>query len=198
VTRLVGLLIAVLAFVAAGCGGSTAPPAATAPPDAATTSAVPVPVSNPTRIEVDKIGASSSLIPLGKEPSGEIQVPSVQTPQQAGWYSLGVVPGQLGPAVILGHVDGGGKPGIFKRLREMQAGDTARVLTEDGRTLTFRAYEVVQAEKANFPTARVYGDTEGPELRLITCGGVFVGGDLGYNDNIIVFMRLEQASPAGP
>ncbi len=195
-TRLLGLLLAVLAFVAAGCSGSTAPPVTTASP--AATSAAPIPVSNPTRVEVDKIGASSSLIPLAKQPSGEIQVPDVQTPQQAGWYSLGVVPGQVGPAVILGHVDGGGKPGIFKRLREMQAGDTARVLTADGNTLTFRAYEVLQAQKDEFPTARVYGDTEGPELRLITCGGAFVGGDLGYQDNIIVFMRLQPAAPAGP
>ncbi len=195
--RLLGLLLAVLAFVAAGCSGNTAAPVAPAAP-AATTSPAPIPVSNPTTVEVDKIGANSSLIPLAQEPTGEIQVPDVKTPQQAGWYSLGVVPGQTGPAVILGHVDGGGKPGIFKRLREMQEGDTARVLTEDGNTLTFRAYEVVQAEKQNFPTAQVYGDTEGPELRLITCGGVFVGGDRGYNDNIIVFMRLEPAAPNGP
>jgi hypothetical protein len=29
-------------------------------------------------------------------------------------------------------------------------------------------------------------------LRLVTCGGQFVGGDLGYQDNIIVFLRMVQ------
>ena len=186
--RLLGLLTAALAFVVAGCG--TSAPAATI--EAGT------PVAAPTSVEIERIAASSSLVPLGKQANGEIEVPDVHTPMQAGWYSPGVKPGEPGPAVIVGHVDGGGQTGIFKRLREMQAGDTARVLTEDGNPLTFRAYEVLQAQKDDFPTARVYGDTEGPELRLITCGGSFVGGDLGYQDNIIVFMRLEPAAPAGP
>jgi len=183
VRRLAGLLlVAVLALVAAGCGGSSQPAATVAAPAAG---------SSPTQVVIDKITASSTLIPLRKQANGEVETPDVKTPMQAGWYSLGVVPGEPGPAVILGHVDGGGKPGIFKRLNEIKVGDLTSVTREDGKVLKFRAYRVDQVSKDAFPTAKVYGNTAGPELRLITCGGEFVGGDLGYGDNIIVFMKLE-------
>jgi hypothetical protein len=36
----------------------------------------------------------------------------------------------------------------------------------------------------------VYGDFTRPGLRLITCGGQWVGGELGYADNVIVFASL--------
>ncbi len=186
--RLAGLLLfAVLALVAAGCGGATtSQPVATAnPPPAAGTA--------PAQVVIDKIAASSTLIALRKQSNGEIETPDVKTPQQAGWYSLGVVPGLPGPAVILGHVDGDGKPGIFKRLSEMKAGDLAEVTREDGKVLRFRAYSAERVPKDAFPTAKVYRNTAGPELRLITCGGAFVGGDLGYADNVIVYLKLDEA-----
>ncbi len=183
--RLLGLLTAVLAFVVAGCG--TSAPATTA--DSA------APVAAPAGLEIDRIAARSSLIPLAKQANGEIEVPDVQTPLQAGWYSLGVKPGEPGPAVIVGHVDGGGQPGVFKRLNELTTGDQVRVSRQDGSVAMFEAYDVEQVAKNGFPTGRVYADTDGPELRLVTCGGLFVGGDLGYRDNVIVFLRMvNQAS----
>jgi hypothetical protein len=36
----------------------------------------------------------------------------------------------------------------------------------------------------------VYGDFSRPGLRLITCGGEWKGGSIGYADNIIVFASL--------
>ncbi|MCW2632098.1 MAG: putative secreted protein [Pseudonocardia sp.] len=186
--RIAGLLLAVLALVAAGCGSSQ--PAATAESSASAASAD----STPARVEIDKIAAKSSLIALGKLPSGEIETPDVHQPLQAGWYSRGVVPGRPGPAVILGHVDGGGKAGIFKRLHELAVGDEAKVIEADGKVLTFKAYDVRQVPKDAFPTSLVYGNTPGPELRLITCGGDFVGGNLGYGENVIVFLKLESST----
>jgi len=41
--------------------------------------------------------------------------------------------------------------------------------------------------KAAFPTADVYGDVPGPELRLITCGGAFDEGTGHYADNVVVY-----------
>jgi hypothetical protein len=39
----------------------------------------------------------------------------------------------------------------------------------------------------------VYGDFTRPGLRLITCGGRWVGGELGYADNVVVFASLVRA-----
>ena len=46
---------------------------------------------------------------------------------------------------------------------------------------------VTRHPKDRFPTAAVYGPTPGPELRLVTCGGVFDRVRNSYRDNIVVF-----------
>ena len=45
--------------------------------------------------------------------------------------------------------------------------------------------------KSDFPTQRVYGAKERPQLRLLTCGGAYDGDE--YTDNVIVFASLRQA-----
>ena len=49
--------------------------------------------------------------------------------------------------------------------------------------------EVRVVPEEGFPTLDVYGDTAGPELRLITCGGPFDASARSYVDNIVVFAR---------
>jgi hypothetical protein len=44
--------------------------------------------------------------------------------------------------------------------------------------------------KSRLPAERVYGDFKRPALRLITCGGRWVGSSTGYADNVIVFASL--------
>ena len=44
--------------------------------------------------------------------------------------------------------------------------------------------------KSAFPTAEVYGNTAGPELRLVTCGGDFDRAAHSYRDNVVVFARM--------
>lgn len=175
--RLLGLLLTFL--VLAGCSltsGSVAAPAVVAP-----VAVVPASVAIP------KIGARSTLIPLGLAPDGTLEVPDVGRPSQAGWYTRGVQPGQVGPAVIVGHVDGGGHPGVFYRLHELAVGDTVQVGRVDGSTLTFRVYRVQEVRKSAFSTVEVYGNVPRPELRLITCGGTWVGGQYGYQDNWVIY-----------
>jgi LPXTG-site transpeptidase (sortase) family protein len=189
---------AVALLVLAGCSSQADPPAApTSDAPVATSQAPPVvknvtalPASPPTEISIPKIGAKSSLVALGLNADRTIQVPPVEQPMQAGWYDKAPTPGETGPAVILGHVDGSKKPGIFFRLKEMAAGDEVLVSREDGSTARFTVTKVEQVSKKDFPTDLVYGNTEGPELRLITCGGVFDHSARSYKDNIIVFATL--------
>ncbi|MET0233898.1 MAG: class F sortase [Kibdelosporangium sp.] len=149
-----------------------------------------LPASPPTEISIPKLGAKSSLIPLGLNADQTIQVPPVEQPMQAGWYDKAPTPGEIGPAVILGHVDGNKKPGIFFRLKEMAAGDEVLVSRQDGSTARFKATRVERVSKKDFPTDLVYGNTEGAELRLITCGGEFDHSARSYKDNVIVFASL--------
>jgi sortase (surface protein transpeptidase) len=154
--------------------------------------AVGLPKSTPVRVTIPKINADSSLVPLGLDPDGTLQVPSVNEPWQAGWFTGAPTPGEVGPAVIAGHVDGRKMKGIFFRLRELVAGDVVLVGRADGTTATFVVSERQQIAKSRFPTERVYGDTPGPELRLITCGGAIDRPNRNYLDNVIVYAKLKQ------
>ena len=200
------LLLAVLAVLTAGCsttGGGNAPPRS---PVTIRTVPAPLPVQ-PASIDIPKIGAHSTLLPIGLDPkTGELAQPDVTHPQQAVYYCVtdvvpamacksGVVPGQVGPSIIFGHVDGSirngaHQEGIFFHLHELKVGDKITVRRVDGTDLTYTTYKIIQKAKTDFPTQEVYGNTAASELRLMTCSGTFIGGQFGYADNTIVFARL--------
>ena len=170
--------------LAAGCSGAatvTGTPSATV---AVLARSVPV------EITIPRIDARSSLVELGLNADDTVQVPPVSQPMQAGWYGLGPAPGEQGPAVILGHVDGNKKPGIFHRLKEVQAGDEILVSRADGRTAVFTVSHNQQVPKSEFPSESVYGGTGGPELRVVTCGGSFDAARHSYRDSVIVYAEL--------
>jgi LPXTG-site transpeptidase (sortase) family protein len=196
-----GSAVVALALVLTGCGGqagsSSAPATTSAATDASSAQAASpdaktaaLPASPPTDISIPKIGAKSTLVSLGLNADQSIEVPPVSQPMQAGWYNKAPTPGEIGPAVILGHVDGNKQPGIFYRLKELAAGDEVLVSRQDGKTAKFTVTKVERVAKKDFPTDVVYGDTSDAELRLITCGGQFDHAAHSYLDNIIVFAKL--------
>lgn len=144
-------------------------------------------IENPSYVEIPSIGASSDLIPTGVEPNGKLETPPVERPEQASWYEGFSEPGEVGrPAVILGHVDGGGKKGVFYRLNEVQIND--EVIVDDK---SFKVYKVETYPKERFPGQEVYAPSGEPELRLITCGGTFGRARPGhYDDNVVVYARM--------
>lgn len=185
--RILGLLFVVTAL--AGCSATTGEslPRITAPQ----TSVTSAPATNPATVDIPKISAHSTLIPLGLDDRGALQVPDVRYPEQAGWYDRGVKPGQIGPAVIVGHVDGAGRAGVFHRLKELTIGDEISVGLADGRTLAFKVSSVEAVLKNDFPTSRVYGDVDHPALRLVTCGGQFDPTRHSYLSNVIVYADIK-------
>ncbi|WP_445181991.1 class F sortase [Pseudonocardia sp. Cha107L01] len=152
--------------------------------------AAPLAAAAPVGLRIDSINASSTLVPLGLNANRTVAVPPVSTPLQASWYRLGPAPGAPGPAVILGHVNGDGKEGIFARLNEVKPGDQVKVSRADGKTAVFTVTKLQQVAKNAFPTTAVYGDTPAAELRLVTCGGDFDQSKHSYADSIIAFATL--------
>jgi sortase (surface protein transpeptidase) len=161
-------------------------PVATSPTTTSTERAA-AEIPEPAELTIPKIGAHSTLVGLNLNADESIEVPPVSAPLQAGWFAGGPRPGESGPAVILGHVNGGGHAGIFARLHELTPGDEVLVGRADGATMRFVVRKVDQIAKNQFPTEAVYGDTAGPELRLITCGGTFDKAVHSYRDNVIVY-----------
>lgn len=144
--------------------------------------------ATPVRVEIPAIGVSSGLEDLGRGAAGELDPPKDW--DSAGWFADGIVPGQVGPAVIAGHVDSPTSAAVFFRLDELVAGDQIHVGMSDGTTRTFTVERSERAAKSAFPTSDVYGSAPTPQLRLITCDGTFDTATGHYTDNLIVFADL--------
>jgi sortase (surface protein transpeptidase) len=145
----------------------------------------------PAGLVIPSIGVNASVIALGTAPDGQVEVPPLTEPMLASWFDDGPAPGQDGPAAIYGHVDTAATgPGVFYRLGDLAIGADADVTLADGQVAVFEVYRVAEYPKDAFPTMAVYGDTDGPELRLITCGGAFDPALGSYDDNIVVYARL--------
>jgi hypothetical protein len=193
VRHLRAALLTLLLAVVAGCGavGAVAPHPVV--PETVSAGPVsPLPAAEPAALHIEAIGATSTLIPLGLNADDTVEVPPIGDPMQAGWYRYGPTPGERGPAVVLGHVNGNGEDGIFADLDELTTGDQIIVTRDDGRTAVFTVTRTARVPKTAFPTESVYGDTEGAELRLITCGGTFDESRDSYRDNIIVYAVLAE------
>ncbi len=141
-------------------------------------------------MEIPAIGVrATDLVGLGIAADGAIEVP--QRWDSVGWYENGAWPGQVGSSVLAGHVDSAeAGPAVFFRLGELVPGDTAAVTRADGATAVFTVDSVGRYPKDEFPTASVYGAADGPELRLVTCGGTFDEAIGHYRDNIVVSAHL--------
>ncbi|RFA20556.1 class F sortase [Subtercola boreus] len=174
------------AAAARGALGSNQDPAGPAGPDLEQQGITPV------RVQIAAIGVDSGLEALSRDATGWIQPP--KNFASAGWYQEGVVPGDVGPAVIAGHIDDAVGPAVFYELSSLKVGDRVTVTLSDGSTRVFAVDREIEVAKAAFPTGEVYAPTPTAQLRLITCGGVFDDSTGHYVDNVVVF--ASEVSPS--
>lgn len=147
--------------------------------------------SAPTRLKIPAIDVDTTIMDLGLTDDDELEVPPLGKNAPAGWYERSPTPGEVGPALIVGHVDSASEgPAVFFKLGALKPGDTVSVTREDGSEAEFTIDDVTDYGKDSFPEYRVYGNTKGPEIRLITCGGDFDDDTGHYEDNIVVTGHL--------
>ena len=139
----------------------------------------------PVRLRIPAIGVDTGLESLGLASDQSIDVPS--EPGVAGWWEGGPRPGQVGPAVILGHVDSKTGPAVFFRLDQLERGDEILVDRADGTTARFVVTGQGRYRKVAFPSDLVYYPTLDSELRLVTCGGPYDRAAGTYTENLVVF-----------
>jgi hypothetical protein len=206
------VVASVLLLIAAGClavglrghqhplASPAAPqfaPPSTAGGTAPAPSRVVVPVvafSAPVALRIPAIGVSVSVSELGLNPDGTVQVPTDF--QEPGWYRLGPSPGQVGSAVILGHVDSYQGPAVFFRLRSLHAGDGVEVSLADGVVAHFVVSTVAMYPKVQFPAQQVYGSHGYSALQLVTCGGTFDTHTRSYLSNVVAYTTLVATTPS--
>jgi sortase (surface protein transpeptidase) len=169
-------------------------PAQSTPAAAGQSAIVPSPARPapaPATLTIPAIAVQSPLVKLGLRQNRSLEVPPDGPGAPAGWYSGSPSPGETGPAVMLGHVnttDGG--PGVFADLRALKTGAGITVQRTDGSRAIFTVTRAAAYKKNSFPTLEVYGNTKGPELRLITCDGYNPATGL-FDDNYVVYAKLK-------
>lgn len=186
---------------AGATGGTAAQPAAgtSRPPRATGSTPAPAGAPGPARsapvaLRIPAIGLAVSLSGLGLNADGTVQVPTDF--QQPGWFRLGPSPGQVGSAVILGHVDSYRGPAVFFRLRSLEAGDRVEVSLADGAVAHFVVRAVETYLKREFPARRVYASRGYSALQLVTCGGEFDRRARSYLSNVVAYTTLVATAPA--
>ncbi|MEU1046741.1 LPXTG-site transpeptidase (sortase) family protein [Streptomyces ambofaciens] len=166
-----------------GTTASSAPPATGAAGSA-------LPRSKPVRLLIPEIAVDAPFTDLAIGDKGQLQPPPAGDTNLVGWYAKGVSPGEKGTSIIAGHVDTKTSPAVFARLDQLDKGDKFRVERADGREATFVVDGLETFAKDEFPSDRVYGDADRPEVRLITCAGDYDHKVKDYTDNLVVFAHL--------
>ncbi len=67
-------------------------------------------------------------------------------------------------------MDNADGPAVFYSLGALDKGSTVEVARRDGTVAVFTVDAVEAYDARDFPDAKVYGATDRPELRVITCG----------------------------
>ncbi|WP_104529185.1 class F sortase [Blastococcus saxobsidens] len=189
-----GLLLGYLVFGGTE-GTASRPPAAQSAPVDASQPASPVVTSlaraEPVHIDIPAIEVSSSLVDLGLNGDGTLEVPVDFA--KAGWFTGGNYPGdpQGPPGLIAGHVDDFTGPAVFFRLTELSIGDEVLVTRADNTVAVFTVSDAQQYPKDALPTDEIYAPVGNSEIVLITCTGDFDQTARSYQDNFVVRATLD-------
>jgi sortase (surface protein transpeptidase) len=143
-------------------------------------------INNPTHLAIPGARVDAHVIPVGVTKTNNLDVPPNFV--QVGWYEYGAKPGQVGNAVLDGHVDNGGSvAGVFKHLRDLKPGDDVYVSGGDGSHLHFKVQRSDVYLTSKFPSDVVFNQNDGqPILKIITCHGSFVPSTGTYDHRLVV------------
>ena len=152
----------------------------------------------PIWLTAPKANINGPIIPVGMNAQGAMAAPEGENTDpvwfQTFWWQYGAMPGQIGNAVIAGHLDRkDGSPAIFWGLRQLAVGDAVMVQTALGNTLHFVVTAVQTFANTtggvDDPTLqRIFGPAKTANLNLITCAGDWTGKE--YTKKLVVFTTL--------
>lgn len=150
----------------------------------------------PATIRIPAIGVDAAVVPVGVTPEGAMEAPEQY--HEVGWYAPGPIPGEIGRAVLAGHVDSRTGPAVFYRLDQLQPGDQIAVGFGGGYTeRTFTVRESRQLPADGSPAVVVFSPTDKTELILITCSGSFDRTAGRYLERLVVYAEMDATSSEG-
>lgn len=144
--------------------------------------------SLPARLQIPKLKIDSPVSYMGLTANGDMMAPTKYS--EVGWYKNGPLPGNMGSAVMDGHVNGPrGQPGVFYGLNQLIAGDVISVIDSTGQASDFVVTRS-QKYKENAPTQDIFTSKNGAHLNLITCTGAWDKANHQFLERLVVFTDM--------
>ena len=145
--------------------------------------------SLPYRLIIPSLNINAGVQKVGVKADGSMGTPSNFT--DVAWYKYGTIPGQVGSAVIDGHVDNGlSLAGVFKHLVDIKVGDDVYVEQANGNKLHFKVTDIETYPYIGAPTEKIFTQTDAARLNLITCEGAWVQSGKTYDHRLVVYTKL--------
>ena len=145
--------------------------------------------SLPALLIIPSLKISSHVQYVGVNAAGNMRAPDNFT--DVAWYEPGAIPGQVGSAVIDGHVDNGlGLAGVFKRLDQLKVGDDIYIQTNAGKKIHFVVTDIESYPYTSVPAPSLFERSDGTYLNLITCEGTWVPSGDTYDHRLVVYTKL--------
>ncbi|WP_410665612.1 class F sortase [Amycolatopsis sp. lyj-84] len=134
-------------------------------------------------------GGTAKLI--RKELTSDGTLPIPEGLDEATWWGSKLGADQ-GASLLSGHVNWKGKKGPFDELWRLKTGQEVNVVDTDGGKWVYKIGEIVTVHKTKLAeqSEKLFGPDGPHRLVLVTCGGEYVGGTDGYEDNRIVTASL--------
>ena len=147
--------------------------------------------ANPSRLIISSIGIDTAVESVGMLDNGTMATPALGPWDDVGWYADGPRPGEVGSAVIDGHLDRpGGSPAVFWNLRSIHVGDSVIVTDTKGGTKRFRVTRIALYRPQQAPLQKIFGDKSGSHLNLITCAGDWIVSEHQTTLRLVVYTIL--------
>lgn len=148
-------------------------------------------ISKPKTLSIPSLNIDASVEFVGLTSKGAMDIPKKD--QDVAWYQLGVKPGEIGNAVIAGHLDKkDGSPAVFYDIKNLKKGDKINVEDESGKVRSFVVTRTATYEMEKFPLEEVFGNSTRANLNLITCEGVFNTTSRLYSHRFVVYSELAE------
>lgn len=162
------------------------------PPPTTTTSASPTTRVTP-RVQRGQAPGTILLAHGGtarlirEEVGADAVLPVPDNVNEATWWGT-KIGADTGATVLAGHVNWRGATGPFAELWDSAIGDEVSVVDDSGTAWRYRVSRVVTVVKDELPqrAEELFGQDGPPRLVLVTCGGRWVGGAVGYASNQVV------------
>jgi sortase A len=175
---------------------------AASPTVTSTATSLPTPTATPYPLPLwitsPKAHINASVTQVGADANGAMAAPEGPNNDPVWfttfWWEYGARPGEIGNAVIAGHLDRkDGSPAVFWWLRLLVVGDSVYIRDAAGATLHF---VVTDVETYLNPTGgqndpilqHIFGPATTANLNLITCTGDWTGKE--YNKKLVVYTTL--------